>query len=130
MRLAGAECRGEVEVRLRPLTRHEAGLTRRLPCVSLDMRTWRPRGGQLELEVSGRELPGDCGVLCVQSWLHWLHPAHWLDNVWPQARVVITSITLVIVIILFLLILKIIKSLLCLCSRKQQDKKFRILIRE
>ena len=131
VRLGGLECRARtVQVSLKPLTgEEEAAVVRRLPCLTTDLRTFSGVSGHHQVAVSGLERVGDC-VLCLQSWSHWLHPAHWLDNVWTRARVVITIVTSLLIIIIILITVKILRSLcrLCNCTKNKQDKNLRILI--
>ena len=95
----------------------------------LSLRTFTGPPGQQQVVVSGLEQAGDC-LLCLQSWAHWLHPAHWLDNVWTRARVVITVVTSLAIVLLLLLTARILRSLcrLCHCTSQKRDKNLRILI--
>jgi hypothetical protein len=36
----------------------------------------------------------DC-LVCVDSWLHWLHPLNWFDAVWNVTRAVVVAIAIV-----------------------------------
>ena len=68
-----------------------SAVTRRLPCLHRDLRTFRAPGRSLA--TPSGHAPGaagrDCGLGCAGAWLYWLRPAHWLDSVWTQARALI-----------------------------------------
>ena len=64
----------------------------------------------------------DCGLSCAASWLYWLEPAHWLDTVWPQSRVLI----LVILLLGAIIVLSVIARTCCCAARlcsKGKDRK-------
>ena len=121
VKLTATECRGgEVRVSLRPLSSHNRTVSRAVPCISHNMRTFRQTLSQ-RLPAPPGPPSTDC-VTCVQAWLHWLDPAHWLDNIWPQSRVVIVSITLLAVIILLVIVCRLLLSV-CRCCGCVSRKK-------
>ena len=121
VKLTATECReGEVVVSLKPLSRHNKTVTKAVPCISHNMRTFRQTLSQ-RLPAPARSPDTDC-ISCLQSWLHWLDPAHWLDNIWPQSRIVIVTITLFSVIIILLIILRFLLSI-CRCCGCVSRKK-------
>ena len=75
VKLTATECReGEVVVSLKPLSRHNKTVTKAVPCISHNMRTFRQTLSQ-RLPAPARSPDTDC-ISCLQSWLHWLDPAH------------------------------------------------------
>ena len=81
VKLTATECRDtEVTVSLKPLSSHNKTVSKRLPCVSHTMRTFRQTLSQ-RLPAPPVQADTEC-LSCLQAWLHWLDPAHWLDNIW------------------------------------------------
>ena len=108
VRLSATECRnGEIEVSLKPLSNHNQTITKHLPCISHNMRTFRSTPTQM-LTISGDQPWSDqCGLSCVSSWLYWLDPGHWMINVWPQSRVFIMIIVIIVFLVILFLIIRI-----------------------
>ena len=122
VKLSATECRaGQVEVSLKPLSEHNRTITKSLPCVSHNMRTFRSTPSQ-KLNLDSGTLVGDCGLGCLSSWLYWLDPAHWMDNFWPQSRIIIFTIVCVIFIIIIIIISKTCCCVAKLCSLSNPDK--------
>ena len=81
VKLTATECRaGQVRVSLKPLSRHNRTVTRDLPCISHNMRTFRHTLSQ-RLPAPPGPQDTDC-LSCAQAWLHWLNPAHWPAKRW------------------------------------------------
>ena len=121
VKLTATECEAsEVTVSLKPLSSHNKTVSKRLPCISHNMRTFRQTLSQ-RLPAPPVQADTDC-LSCLQAWLYWLNPAHWLDNIWPQSRVVILTITLVLAIILIIIVCRILLSL-CRCCGCVNKKK-------
>ena len=122
---ARSPCRGgQVEVSLKPLSAHNSSISKQLPCVSHNMRTFRSTASR-SLSLPSASDPAsvtECGLACVSSWLYWLDPAHWLDTIWPQSRVVIFIIILVILIVILSILTKMFLALcnFCVCRRKKK----------
>ena len=116
--------RGQVEVSLKPLNSHNSTISKMLPCVVHDMRTFRSKASR-SLYLPSASDPAsvtECGLGCVSSWLYWLDPAHWLDTIWPQSRIVIFVIILVILIVILSLLMKILLSLCNFCGCRKKKK--------
>ena len=116
--------RGQVEVSLKPLNSHNSTISKMLPCVVHDMRTFRSKASR-SLSLPSASDPAsvtECGLGCVSSWLYWLDPAHWLDTIWPQSRIVIFVIIVVILIVILSLLMKILLSLCNFCGCRQKKK--------
>ena len=87
VKLSAIQCRaGQVRVSLRPLSLKNVTITKHLPCVTENMRTFRSTP-DIRRPVEASAIT-DC-LSCGSAWLHWLDPGHWLETAWPQARVVI-----------------------------------------
>ena len=122
VKLSATECRaGQVEVSLKPLSEHNRTITKSLPCVSHNMRTFRSTPSQ-KLHLDSGTLVGDCGLGCVSSWLYWLDPAHWMDSIWPQSRIIIFIVFLVILLIILSIVCKMILAV-CKCCGCRRTKK-------
>ena len=73
-----------------------ASLERELPCVSRLLRpvSAPPAPGTRALPPGGHTW--DC-VTCLDTWLHWLQPHHWLDTAWPASRVAVNLVLVLVV---------------------------------
>ena len=103
-----------------------SAVTRRLPCLHRDLRTFRAPGRRAA--TPSGHAPGaagrDCGLGCAGAWLYWLRPAHWLDSVWTQARALILVLVILSTIIILSTVIKICSCLCQLCGRtkRKMDK--------
>ena len=105
---------GQVMVTMRPMSLTNLTVNKQLPCISQNMRTFRSTPTQM-LTISGDQPWSDqCGLTCVSSWLYWLDPGHWMQNFWPQTRIVIFIIILVVLIISLSIVCKMILAV-CKC---------------
>ena len=99
---------------LQPLTATHLTITKQLPCVTESLRTFRStqeRAGRVEAEL----LREDC-LSCSSSWLHWLDPAHWLEQSWSQTRVVISVCAGLAALLVLLLACKLLRTISCCCD--------------
>ena len=120
VKLTATQCRaGQVRVSLRPLSLHNVTITKLLPCVTENMRTFRSTPDMARpVEASAR---ADC-LSCSSAWLHWLDPGHWLETAWPQTRVVIVVTMAVMGILLIIITCKSVREFLkcCGCSSSKR----------
>ena len=117
------ECsNGQVMVTVRPMSLTNLTITKQLPCISHNMRTFRSTPTQM-LTISGDQPWSDqCGLTCVSSWLYWLDPAHWMQNVWPQSRVFIMIILIIVFLAMLFIIFRICSCCcLALIPRKSRE---------
>ena len=107
----------QIEVSLKPLSNHNKTITKQLPCISHNMRTFRASPAhQLTINTDSHWSSDTCGLHCISSWLYWLDPGHWMENIWPQSRIVIFIILLVIFIIVLSIIIRMIYAVLKCCG--------------
>ena len=125
IKLTATECLGnEVTVSLRPLSPKNQTISKKIPCLYENMRSFRSSVGNTNNVGSVKGSIPDC-LSCGSSWLHWLDPEHWMETVWPQTRVVILVTMVFMVIILIVVLWKVAISVYqCfVSSRKGKQKK-------
>ena len=120
---------GQVRISLRPLSSssgdHETGvITKHLPCITRDMRTFQSTHDRDLSIVSDQEWSSGQCLVCLSSWLYWLDPGHWLEEVWPQPRIIILVIIVIVMIVVLIIFMKIcccVRNYTC-CHRKHKSK--------
>ena len=120
VKLSATTCRaGQVRVSLSPLSLHNVSITKHLPCMAENLRTFRSAPDSKEPRQANSV--EDC-LSCGTAWLHWLDPDNWLDTSWPQARIVILLTMAVMGIIAILITCKLVRSI-CRCCGCVANKK-------
>ena len=120
VKLSATNCRaGQVRVTLRPLSLRNESITKLLPCVAQNLRSFRSTP-DMKWPV-GASAVADC-LSCGSAWLHWLHPGHWLETAWPQTRVVIVLTMAVMGILLIIVTCKCVRGV-CKCCGCSYRKK-------
>ena len=119
---AGVQCDHDnmARVSLKPATASDV-LTREVACVSHGMRHVSPPPATWSHGVTSVDT-WDC-VTCLDTWLHWLHPLHWVDTAWPLSRIIINTVIILIFVIAITIMFKIVKHYCCCCIICQNKKK-------
>ena len=120
VKLSATHCRaGQVRVTLRPLSLRNESITKLLPCVAQNLRSFRSTPDNAW--PVGASAVADC-LSCGSAWLHWLHPGHWLETAWPQTRVVIVLTMAVMGILIIIITCKSVREFLkcCGCSSSKR----------
>ena len=121
VKLTATDClANQVTVTLRSESIENKTITKQIPCISENMRTFHAKSGTFKPIDTGLGLVADC-LSCSDSWLHWLDPQQWMDTFWPHTRVVILITMISLGIILTLLLCKVTR-LFCQCCTDPQIK--------
>ena len=120
VKLSATTCRaGQVMVTLSPLSLHNVSITKYLPCMAENMRTFRSAPDMMG-PVQATKVE-DC-LSCGSAWLHWVDPDNWLETSWPQTRIVILVTMVVMGILVILTTCKLVR-IICKCCGCTASKK-------
>ena len=112
----------EVTVALRPLSLGNKTITKKIPCLYQNMRSFSSHPSTLLQPVAGGAGGvADC-LSCGSSWLHWLDPQQWMETVWPQTRVVVLVTMLSLGIILTVILCRVVRQVYHCCVPQLRKK--------